>query len=103
MLSWNISIFYIYHLQESWSFLRLALRKWVVHDLPTNTEVGLVSANESNAQRLRGLSPLQSSGARDLVASNIPYTPGDTRAPACLSCGIKEAVQVPSLILNLTL
>uniref|UniRef100_A0A1B6L3U4 Calcium-activated chloride channel N-terminal domain-containing protein n=1 Tax=Graphocephala atropunctata TaxID=36148 RepID=A0A1B6L3U4_9HEMI len=81
-------------IRESWSFLRLALRKWAVHDLPSNTEVGLVSANESNAQRLRGLSPLQSPGARDLVASNIPYTPGDTRAPACLSCGIKEAIQM---------
>lgn len=72
----------------------MALRKWAVHDLPGNTEVGLVAANESTATRLRGLSPLQSTGTRDLVASNIPYTPGDSRTPACLSCGIRQAHQV---------
>lgn len=81
-------------IRESWSFLRLALRKWAVHDLPGNTEVGLVAANESTATRLRGLSPLQSTGTRDLVASNIPYTPGDSRTPACLSCGIRQAHQM---------
>lgn len=80
--------------RESWSFLRLAIRKWAVHDLPGNTEVGLVSVNETAAHKLHGLSPLHSSGARDLVASNIPYTPGDSRSPACLACGIREAIQM---------
>lgn len=80
--------------QESWNFLRLAIRKWAVHDLPPNTEVGLVSANDSSANRLHGLSRLQSSDARDQVASNIPYSTGDSRPPACLACAFKEAIQV---------
>lgn len=81
-------------MQESWSFLRLAIRKWAVHDLPANTEVGLVSANDSSANRLHGLSRLQTSDARDQVASNIPYSTGDSRLPACLACALKEAIQV---------
>lgn len=72
----------------------MALRKWAVHDLPAETEVGLVSANDSSANRLHGLSRLQTSDARDQVASNIPYSPGDSRLPACLSCAFKEAIQV---------
>lgn len=81
-------------MQESWSFLRLAIRKWAVHDLPANTEVGLVSANDSSANRLHGLSRLQTPEARDQVASNIPYSTGDSRQPACLACALKEAIQV---------
>ncbi|XP_050535825.1 calcium-activated chloride channel regulator 1-like [Daktulosphaira vitifoliae] len=80
--------------RESWSFLRLAIRKWAVYDLPPNTEVGLVSANDSSANRLHGLSHLLNNDARDQVASNIPYSPGDSRVPACLSCAIKEAIQM---------
>ncbi|XP_075216970.1 calcium-activated chloride channel regulator 1-like isoform X2 [Lycorma delicatula] len=80
--------------RESWSFLRLAIRKWAVHDLPPNTEVGIVSANEGSATRIHGLSSLQGPEARDLVASNIPYTPGDSRAPACLACGLNQAFQM---------
>lgn len=78
--------------RESWSFLRLAIRKWAVHDLPANTEVGLVSANDSSANRLHGLSRLQTPDARDQVASNIPYSTGDSRQPACLACALKEAI-----------
>lgn len=74
--------------------MRLAIRKWAVHDLPFNTEVGLVSANDTSANRLHDLSNLQNTEARDLVASNIPYSAGDSRSPACLACALKEAVQV---------
>lgn len=88
--------------QESWNFLRLAIRKWAVHDLPGNTEVGLVSANDTAANRLHGLSRLVSSDSRDQVASNIPYSPGDSRLPACLACALKEAVQVNKSYLKMT-
>ncbi|XP_025412425.1 calcium-activated chloride channel regulator 1-like [Sipha flava] len=80
--------------RESWSFLRLAIRKWAVHDLPANTEVGLVSTNDSSANRLHDLSRLHTSDARDQVASNIPYSTGDSRLPACLACALKEAIQM---------
>lgn len=72
----------------------MAIRKWAVHDLPENTEVGLVSANDSSANRLFALSSVLTSDVRDQVASNIPYSSGDSRLPACLACAIKEAITV---------
>lgn len=81
-------------LRESWSFLRAAIRKWTVHDLPVNTEVGFVLANETSAVRVLDLRSLNGVSARDQIASQVPFTPGDSRAPACLSCGIGEAFEV---------
>ncbi|XP_044735945.1 calcium-activated chloride channel regulator 1-like [Chrysoperla carnea] len=78
-------------LRESWSFLRHAIRKWAVFDLAENTEVGLVLANETAASVLLKISSLKDHRARDLVASNIPYTPSDSRS-GCLRCAIEEAI-----------
>lgn len=80
--------------RESWSFLRAAIRKWTVHDLPVNTEVGFVLANESSAVKILDLHLLNGATARDTVASQVPYTPGDSRGPGCISCGIAEAFEV---------
>ncbi|GLG98032.1 Uncharacterized protein GBIM_04671 [Gryllus bimaculatus] len=80
--------------RESWSYLRFAVRKWAVYDLPSSSEVGLVLSNETSPNRLHQLSPLISPAARDLVAANIPYTPVDSHAPACLHCGIREALDM---------
>lgn len=80
--------------------MRLAIRKWAVNDLPADTEVGVVSANDSTANRLYELSRLQSTDARDQVASNIPYLPSDSRQPACLACAFKEAIQVRHYTIN---
>ncbi|BES87543.1 Ca-activated cl channel protein [Nesidiocoris tenuis] len=76
--------------RESWSYLRLAIRKWVVVQLQGQVEVGLISANETSATPLQRLTPLETSVARDMIASNVPYTPGDSRS-ACLYCGISLA------------
>lgn len=81
-------------IRESWSFLRAAIRKWTVHDLPVNTEVGFVLANESSAVKVHDLHLLNGANARDWVASDVPFTPGDSRMPACISCGLKEAIEV---------
>nr|CAD7397190.1 unnamed protein product [Timema cristinae] len=80
--------------RESWSFLRLAMRKWTVNDLPGNTEVGLVLTNETSSSQLHNLSPLTDQNARDLIIANIPFTPGDSHAAACLQCGIHTALQM---------
>lgn len=80
--------------RESWSFLRAAIRKWTVHDLPVNTEVGFILVNESSSVKVHGLHLLNGANARDWVASDVPFTPGDSRVPACISCGIKEALDV---------
>lgn len=82
--------------QESWSYLRLAIRKWVVVQLQGHVEVGLISANESSATPLQKLTTLATSQVRDLIASNVPYTPGDSRS-ACIACGISLAHKVSSL------
>lgn len=81
-------------LRESWSFLRAAIRKWTVHDLPVNTEVGFVLSNETSAVKVRGLQLLNGPIARDWVASDVPFTPGDSRTPACMSCGVREALEM---------
>jgi len=80
--------------RDSWMFLRTAVRKWVNLDLSGNSEAGLVLVNDSASTRLVGLTSLQSQQARGLVSSNLPYTPGDSHAPACLDCGIREALQM---------
>jgi predicted nucleic-acid-binding Zn-ribbon protein len=80
-------------IRESWTFLRSAIRKWVGHDLPANTEVGIVLSNDTTGHRLLPLSPL-STHARSQVSGTIPFTPGDSHTEACLRCGIRQALDV---------
>jgi len=80
-------------IRESWTFLRSAIRKWVGHDLPANTEVGVVLSNNTTGHRLLPLSPL-STHARSQVSGIIPFTPGDSHTEACLHCGIRQALDV---------
>ncbi|XP_058467189.1 calcium-activated chloride channel regulator 2-like [Malaya genurostris] len=81
-------------LRESWSFLRSAIRKWVVYDLPPNTEVGMVLANDTATEKMLQISPLYIQENKDLVASFIPYSPSDSRQPACLSCAVADAIHM---------
>ncbi|XP_053698600.1 calcium-activated chloride channel regulator 2-like [Sabethes cyaneus] len=81
-------------LRESWSFLRSAIRKWVVYDLPANTEVGMVLANDTATEKMLQISSLYIQENKDLVASFIPYSPSDSRQPACLSCAVTDAIQM---------
>lgn len=86
--------------RESWSFLRFAIRKWAVQDLPENTEVGVVLTNETGSQKilnilsLKGTNDNRVQNHRDLVASIIPYTPGESTQNPCLHCAIKTAVDM---------
>ncbi|XP_055617142.1 calcium-activated chloride channel regulator 1-like [Toxorhynchites rutilus septentrionalis] len=81
-------------LRESWSFLRSAMRKWVVHDLPANTEVGMVLANDTATEKMLQISSLYIQENKDLVASFIPYSPSDSRQPACLTCAVTDAIHM---------
>lgn len=83
--------------RESWGFLRTAVRKWLVYDLPLNTEVGVVLCNESSASSLHRISTLESQSGRDFLAAMFPYAPGDSRAAGCLHCGVREALNVSKL------
>lgn len=80
--------------RESWTFLRNAIRKWALYDLPENSEVGLVIANDTSATKLLQVSPLHDITTRDLIASNIPYLPGDSVSASCLHCALQEAVNM---------
>lgn len=80
--------------RDSWLFLRTAVRKWANLDLPVNAEAGLVLVNDSSASRLVAMQALSSQAARGLVSSNLPYSPGDSHAPACLACGLREALDM---------
>ncbi|XP_058812546.1 calcium-activated chloride channel regulator 1-like [Topomyia yanbarensis] len=81
-------------LRESWSFLRSAIRKWVVYDLPSNTEIGMVLANDTATEKILQISSLHIQENKDLVASFIPYSPSDSRQPACLTCAISDAISM---------
>lgn len=76
--------------RESWSFLRLAVRKWAVYDLPDKTEVGM-SLTHSSAFKITAL---ESSRARDAVASYFPYSPTESASPGCITCAVKKALQM---------
>ncbi|XP_047110046.1 calcium-activated chloride channel regulator 1-like [Schistocerca piceifrons] len=82
------------HVRESWVFLRTAVRKWLVYDLPANTEVGLVLCNETASNRVHRLSELTSVTTRDFLAATIPYTPGESHSAGCLHCGVREALDM---------
>lgn len=78
-------------IRESWTFLRLAIRNWVVYDLPANTEVGVVLANDTGTSKQFDLTSLAIKENRNLIASFIPYTPGESQRQACLECAIRDA------------
>ena len=80
--------------RESWNYLRTAIRKWVHHDLPSNTEVGVVLANGTATHQVLPLQGLHVDRNRDAVSSFIPYAPSEFSRPGCLSCAIRDAVHM---------
>lgn len=80
--------------RESWVYLRTAIRKWALFDLPSNTEVGVLLAHETGVTKLLNILSLKNPNARDMISSNIPYTSGDSSQPACLHCALKDAIQM---------
>lgn len=78
-------------IRESWTFLRLAIRNWVVYDLPANTEVGVLLANDTGTSKQFDLTSLAIKENRNLIASFIPYAPGESQRQACLECAIRDA------------
>ena len=78
--------------RESWSFLRLAVRKWAVYDLPDKTEVGMALTHSSTFP----ITPLDSSRNRDAVASFFPYSPTELPTQGCITCAVRKALQMLS-------
>lgn len=77
--------------RESWNFLQKAIRNWVVYDLPANTEVGMILANETGSSKKFDILPLNVKKNRIVVAAYIPFSPSESQRPACMMCAIREA------------
>ncbi|KAK4874647.1 hypothetical protein RN001_014007 [Aquatica leii] len=77
--------------RESWSYLRHAIKKWSLFDLPKNTEIGVILAQDNGATKILDIISLQNSNSWD-VLPNIPFSSGDSGQPACLHCALKDAM-----------
>lgn len=77
--------------RESWSFLQKAIRNWVVYDLPDNTEVGIILANETGLSKQYDILPLNVDKNRIVVAAYVPFSPSESQRPACMNCAVREA------------
>lgn len=80
--------------RESWSFLRQAIRKWVVYDLPVNTEVGIILANDTASEKTFEISSLEVQRNRDYIASFIPFSTSESQRPACINCAVRDAIHM---------
>lgn len=79
--------------RESYQFLKNAVRKWALFDLPENSEVGLVLTNNTGSIR-RDLMSMKTNVFRDRIASALPFIAAETIQPPCLYCAIKDAVDM---------
>lgn len=78
--------------RESYQFLKTAIRKWTLFDLPPNTEVGLVLTNNTDSIR-KNLTPMNGA-SRYTIASALPFIVAETSQPPCLHCSIKAAIDM---------
>ncbi|KAL3274718.1 hypothetical protein HHI36_016093 [Cryptolaemus montrouzieri] len=78
--------------RESWYYMKLALSLWAVNRLPNNTELALV-LTELKSTVACELFPTNPTNAHKFHSS-IPYTPSDSIKPGCLTCGLKDAMNM---------
>lgn len=84
--------------RESWYYMRLALTNWASNQLPNNTELGLVLADIKSTRACELLDGTQHPNgigrSTDAFYSAIPYTASDSGKPACLTCSLKDAMDM---------
>ncbi|KAK8744770.1 hypothetical protein OTU49_000604, partial [Cherax quadricarinatus] len=84
------------NLQRRWEFLRKAMRRVVVYDVPDGAHVGVVTFH-SVARTVAPLTFIESedSDMRQRVGSSLPRNPSTTpESHKCILCGLKEALRV---------
>nr|XP_045589593.1 calcium-activated chloride channel regulator 4-like [Procambarus clarkii] len=84
------------NLQRRWEFLRKAMRRVVVYDVPDGAHVGVVTFH-SEARIVAPLTFIESedSDMRQRVGSSLPRNPSTTpESQKCILCGLKEALRV---------
>ena len=83
-------------MQKRWDFLRKAIRRMLVHDLPGGTEVGVVLFR-TVAKEILPLRPTpQERQDRTRLATNsLPrYPSSESQGLKCIKCGLQKAIQV---------
>ncbi|XP_066980825.1 calcium-activated chloride channel regulator 1-like isoform X2 [Macrobrachium rosenbergii] len=86
----------VMNVQRRWEFVRKAIRRVVVYDLPNGAEVGVVVFN-AVAKQAAQLFMLEttSSDLRERVGSSLPRNPSTARSSqACIACGIRKAISI---------
>ncbi|XP_071532883.1 calcium-activated chloride channel regulator 1-like isoform X2 [Panulirus ornatus] len=87
----------VMNVQRRWEFVRKAVRRVVVYDLPNGAQVAVVvfNANDREAAPLSTVLESTISDLRERVGSSLPRNPSNVReSQACVACGIKRAVRV---------
>ncbi|KAF2352326.1 Calcium-activated chloride channel N-terminal [Trinorchestia longiramus] len=83
------------NLQRRWEYLRKAIRRVVVYDVPDRSHVGIVTFN-SVAKRVAPLNFIESefSDKRQKVGSALPRNPSTVpESHKCILCGLQEALR----------
>ncbi|CAL4177136.1 unnamed protein product, partial [Meganyctiphanes norvegica] len=84
----------VMNLQKRWDFIRKAVRRVVVYDMPDDTHVGVVVFN-SVARTTASLALMDSvSDIRQRIGSSMPRNPSHVpEKHKCILCGIQEALR----------
>ncbi|XP_063867475.1 calcium-activated chloride channel regulator 2-like [Scylla paramamosain] len=87
----------VMNVQRRWEFVRKAVRRVVVYDLPNGAEVAVVvfNAKDKAAAPLSTVLESTTSDLRERVGSSLPRNPSNVgESQACIPCGIKGAINV---------
>ncbi|XP_069194169.1 calcium-activated chloride channel regulator 1 [Procambarus clarkii] len=87
----------VMNVQRRWEFVRKAVRRVVVYDLPNGAQVAVAVFNAEDREAAPLSTVLEStiSDLRERVGSSLPRNPSNVReSQACVVCGIKRAVRV---------
>ena len=84
----------VMNMQRRWEFLRKAVRRTVVYDVPDGAHMALVVFN-SVAQTVAPLSRMDSvSDVRQRIGSSLPRNPSvSPESNKCVLCGLQEAIR----------
>ncbi|XP_065575983.1 calcium-activated chloride channel regulator 2-like isoform X2 [Artemia franciscana] len=79
--------------RDNWKFIRIAARRFVLYDLPNNTEIGLVRFSAKAKAETDSLTSLSSDKDRESIVARIPDYP-EKMAEKCFECAIRESIKL---------
>lgn len=80
-------------MHNQWQLLRTALKKWILHDLPPNANLGLVLFNEAAAHISATLRPLNKSRRDIAVNIHSRFKLRPQTGTSCVRCGLVKAIE----------